>query len=676
MVSGPESPSLWLDADPGDGASSRLLGGATSEAGGWVSALVVGVDAGGGTVRVQIPWDATPGDGWEQTCPASGIFGVGAVVRCAVDGAGRLTGVMEPLDLAEGAAQAIGASARRLLAARQELDRAQQSIDQSQKDLAGKIEDFQDRVARIKEEAARAAAEAGTAAGKEAAGAAADEAAKRAVDGARKEIASDAASDALDQISPTLASWQSTVNAAKSTAEDAKREAGEAKTAPIPTHRIVKGDTLLDGDLLADGTVGAREIVASEALWAKIGHFAKITTPMLEAGNATIPGKLIAGQITGISIESGEFNLPAAAVNGKNITRNTPPWVIHRDGKEFGSRNVSHSGALAVEIVANAGLGLPASGGDVRLRTTTTNPFGVGNVLEPGVYALYFTHPEGIALKECILHTDQGAINSGGAYAFRDNYSVIKAPGVKKAAVFRVTTRCTVTASNEGWAVQILARNVKSGATIYYCGAERNLNSEANLGINIGVARNERPAITMYDPEGNTAILDNKGVTAQYKSIWPDGRYASRTWGDLVSTPSMTAQVTSTSMYSRGEWQRVRLGDITSPNNTNAFTLSNNALKLTSGRGGLFYFSVVLFFEAPSTDMQAGVSVELIQGGKTYTVAYAMTPTWGAMASVPCASGVGWVNVGDEIQMRAYGWKKDGSAVKLGRGKLRAVKIG
>lgn len=74
---------------------------------------------------------------------------------------------------------------------------------------------------------------------------------------------------------------------------------------PVPTDRIIKGRTLLQGDLLADGTVGARHIVATEDLWAKIAAFARVTTEMLEAGDATIAGKAVVGTLEGNTLRGG-----------------------------------------------------------------------------------------------------------------------------------------------------------------------------------------------------------------------------------------------------------------------------------------------------------------------------------------------------------------------------------
>ncbi|MDN6795665.1 MAG: hypothetical protein L0L69_11560, partial [Propionibacterium sp.] len=71
------------------------------------------------------------------------------------------------------------------------------------------------------------------------------------------------------------------------------------------------------GKILVPGTVGTTEIgpegvlaaniKASNELWAKLASFAKVTTDMLVAGNATITEDLLANVITGIILRGGLF---------------------------------------------------------------------------------------------------------------------------------------------------------------------------------------------------------------------------------------------------------------------------------------------------------------------------------------------------------------------------------
>ena len=93
--------------------------------------------------------------------------------------------------------------------------------------------------------------------------------------------------------------------------------AGRVKAAaegPVDTGRLTAGDVLIKGDLIAGDTVGARHIVASEELEAKLAAFRKVTTDELVAGNAKISGGLIADTLEGKTlrgskIEGGRINI-------------------------------------------------------------------------------------------------------------------------------------------------------------------------------------------------------------------------------------------------------------------------------------------------------------------------------------------------------------------------------
>jgi len=64
---------------------------------------------------------------------------------------------------------------------------------------------------------------------------------------------------------------------------------------------LVAGKVLVPGSVgavqLADGAVTAPKITASDELWAKVATFAKVTTQMLQAGQARITGELLADTI-------------------------------------------------------------------------------------------------------------------------------------------------------------------------------------------------------------------------------------------------------------------------------------------------------------------------------------------------------------------------------------------
>lgn len=90
----------------------------------------------------------------------------------------------------------------------------------------------------------------------------------------------------------------------KSLADMSERVKAAAE-GPVDTGRLRAGEVLIKGDLIAGNTVGARHIVASEELEAKLATFRKITTDEIVAGNAKIGGALLADTIEGKTLKGG-----------------------------------------------------------------------------------------------------------------------------------------------------------------------------------------------------------------------------------------------------------------------------------------------------------------------------------------------------------------------------------
>lgn len=96
--------------------------------------------------------------------------------------------------------------------------------------------------------------------------------------------------------------------------EDMSARVRAAAEGPVDTGRLRAGEVLIKGDLIAGNTVGARHIVASEELEAKLATFRKVTTDELVAGAAKISGSLIADTLEGKTlrgarIEGGRINI-------------------------------------------------------------------------------------------------------------------------------------------------------------------------------------------------------------------------------------------------------------------------------------------------------------------------------------------------------------------------------
>lgn len=78
----------------------------------------------------------------------------------------------------------------------------------------------------------------------------------------------------------------------------------------------VAGNATIGGDLIAAGAIKAKHITVTEDLVAKIASFLKVTTQMLVAGNATIPGRAVVGELVGNTIRG------ARIISGSNPSNN------------------------------------------------------------------------------------------------------------------------------------------------------------------------------------------------------------------------------------------------------------------------------------------------------------------------------------------------------------------
>ena len=103
-----------------------------------------------------------------------------------------------------------------------------------------------------------------------------------------------------------------------------------AAEGPVDTGRLRAGGALIKGDLIAGGTVGARHIVASEELEAKLATFRKITTDEIVAGKAKIGGNLIADTLEGKTLKGAKIE------GGTMVLRpeNTPKLELHIESNE------------------------------------------------------------------------------------------------------------------------------------------------------------------------------------------------------------------------------------------------------------------------------------------------------------------------------------------------------
>ncbi|MCR2051826.1 hypothetical protein NSA19_02945 [Actinomyces bowdenii] len=362
-------PNLWIDKRPSTdrAAGSQLAAaGSGSQAGGWVHGTVLARE-GEGLVRVAIPADAPAS---EVVAPSDGgVTAEGARCVCLIDGTGRVTQVVSPSSLPQGATPwATGSTGRLALeagAVRRDLDDAKSELESSQRDLASKIAEAERLIAQGDSLVAWGAMDWWAGASWERTPTSIVRLASTATGVAERVYSPKAPLSAgrtyraaltITNPGPQAATVDLGFYTYKGEAYSraiwppagqrirvpagavgqivqvdwpAAPQGGEDRVAvgafikpatagqplegltimrgtltdstdllaPVPTDRIIRGTALIPGSLLAEGTVGAREIVATEGLWAKIGAFARVTTEMLIAGGARITGALLADTI-------------------------------------------------------------------------------------------------------------------------------------------------------------------------------------------------------------------------------------------------------------------------------------------------------------------------------------------------------------------------------------------
>ena len=142
-------------------------------------------------------------------------------------------------------------------------------------------------------------------------------------------------------------------------------------------YRLMAGSIVVPGSvgnvLLENGAVSAEKIFANEALWAKIATFARVTTDMLLAGDATITGTLLADVITlasrlvagdpegnrteldstGLHVFQGsteKVRLSASALNGLQVWNPSMAAMVDLSAAAFGAQILTHDPKLNIPV--------------------------------------------------------------------------------------------------------------------------------------------------------------------------------------------------------------------------------------------------------------------------------------------------------------------------------------
>lgn len=110
---------------------------------------------------------------------------------------------------------------------------------------------------------------------------------------------------------------------------------------------------------IEDGAVTAAKIYASEELWAKIAAFGSVDTDMLTAGNATIAGTAVVGDLIGNRLSGGELSL---LDSGGTTMSKTVPMTL---SGSTGSRWEPYEGATLSLVDGSLVLNAPSSQGQV-----------------------------------------------------------------------------------------------------------------------------------------------------------------------------------------------------------------------------------------------------------------------------------------------------------------------
>lgn len=123
-----------------------------------------------------------------------------------------------------------------------------------------------------------------------------------------------------------------------------------AAEGPVDTGRLRAGGALIKGDLIAGGTVGARHIVASEELEAKLATFRKITTDEIVAGKAKISGDLIADTIEGKTLRGSRIEGGRMIVKNDAETYGATITTSSVHGPLIGFANIKTNGFDEVDL--------------------------------------------------------------------------------------------------------------------------------------------------------------------------------------------------------------------------------------------------------------------------------------------------------------------------------------
>lgn len=311
--------SLWLDVAPKKGqavASQNATATTGNESGGWNTGTVLEVYPDSQAVRVRIPASAREGEGVEQTGPSDGLVtAVGATVVVLLDGSGRITQVVSPRVIPEGATPvATGVAGTRLLEAMSEAKeaqaradgvraRAQEAFDKAEEAKAS-VDGFGARIGAVESDASNALSKA------------------NGVD-AKASQAQSLASSAQTTASQALSKAASADG--RYTSSDHNPLGSDGAGKPVGAlWDVVSGGLIvrrftwtgtawqqvkIGADAIGKDAVTAEAVYASKEMWSKLAVFDEAVIDKLVAQNAVIPGSMIAETLVGKKIVGSDITV-------------------------------------------------------------------------------------------------------------------------------------------------------------------------------------------------------------------------------------------------------------------------------------------------------------------------------------------------------------------------------
>ncbi|MDK8299402.1 MAG: hypothetical protein QP772_00690 [Actinomycetaceae bacterium UMB1218B] len=346
--------SLWLDVAPKKGqavASQNATATTGNESGGWNTGTVLEVYPDSQAVRVRIPASAREGEGVEQTGPSDGLVtAVGATVVVLLDGSGRITQVVSPRVIPDGATPvATGLAGTRLLEAMSEAKeaqaradgvraRAQEAFDKAEEAKAS-VDGFDARIGAAQSDASNALSKATVV--ESSMGnvqAEADEAKQKALNALSVAQNAQESADGVDakasQAQSLASSAQTTASKALSKASSADVRYTSADHNPLTPEGagkpvgalwdVVSGGVIvrrftwtgtswqqvkIGADTIGKDAVTAEAVYASKEMWSKLAVFDEAVIDKLVAQNAVIPGSMIAETLVGKKIIGSDITV-------------------------------------------------------------------------------------------------------------------------------------------------------------------------------------------------------------------------------------------------------------------------------------------------------------------------------------------------------------------------------